>query len=104
MKRLLLAAVVIALIALALRKRDSQRREWTGLSEAEAREKLDQKLPHRIPEERRSVMADKIVDRMRERGVIVAEGGDAGGAETGEVDIDLTEQPIETPREAPAAT
>lgn len=98
MKRLLLAAALIALVALALKKRDSQRREWSGLSEAEAREKLDQRLPHRIPEERRAVMTDKIVDTMRGRGVIVDD------EPADEVDIDLTEQPAETPREAPAAT
>ena len=103
MKRLLLAAALIALVALALKKRGSQRQKWTGLSETEAREKLDQKLPHRIPEERRAAMTDKIVDTMRERGVIVADESDETPA-AGDVDIDLTERPEPVSAEEPAAT
>lgn len=97
MKRLLIAATIGALVALILSTR-ARRQEWTGLSESEARAKLDEKLPSRIPEERRAAMADKIVDTMRDRGVIVAD------EPTGEVDLDLTDQPTESPEEATAPT
>lgn len=100
MKRFLIAAAIGALVALALSTR-ARRQEWTGLSESEARTKLDQKLPSRIPEERRAAMADRIIDTMRDRGVIVAD------EPAGEVDLDLTEQPAaaeQAEEEAPAAT
>ena len=69
-KRLLLIAAVV-LIVLALKKASEQdRSEWQGLSESEARSKLAAKLPNRIPADKRTEISDKIVGKMRERGVI----------------------------------
>jgi hypothetical protein len=78
MKRLLLIAAVIGLVALAVKKGSQRREEWHGLTETDARERLDQRLPNRMPEERRAAVTDKIVERMRDRGVLV----------------DLTDQPL----------
>ena len=73
-KRLILSVLVIAVIAMitgcgkkAKAKHDS---EWHGLTESEARSKLDAKLPGKIPAEKRSAVSDKIVAKMRDRGVI----------------------------------
>ena len=73
-KRLILSVLLIAVIAMitgcgkkAKAKHDA---EWHGLTESEARSKLDAKLPGKIPAEKRSEVSDKIVAKMRDRGVI----------------------------------
>ncbi len=100
MKRLLLATAVLALVALALNKRQQQRAEWRGISEAEAREKLDRRLPSRIPDERREMITDRIVTGMRNRGVIADDLDDddidvAVAVTDADTEIDLREQPAE---------
>jgi len=103
MKRLLLAAVVLGLAALAMKKCSKQRDQWHGLSETDARERLDHRLPSRIPDERRAAMTDKIIGRMRDRGAIVddTDVGDDAKDNAGEkaddtVDLDLTAPSVET--------
>lgn len=73
-KRLILSVLLIAAIAMitgcgkkAKARHDS---EWHGLTESEARSKLDAKLPGKIPAEKRSEISDKVVAKMRDRGVI----------------------------------
>jgi len=103
MKRLLLGSAIIATVALALKRASRRREEWRGLSETEVREKLEHRLPKRLPDERRSAVADKIVTKMRERGAIAADidlededRADTDDESTGaDVDIDLTDQPAE---------
>jgi len=104
MKRLLLAAAVLGLAALVMKKMCAQQRgHWQGLSETDAREKLDHRLPSRIPDERRAAMTDKIIGRMRDRGAIVddTDVGDDAKDNAGEkaddtVDLDLTAPSVET--------
>ena len=63
--------VLAVVIAAGLKKAKShQESEWQGLTEGEARSKLDAKLPGRIPDEKRSEISDKIVTKMRDHGVI----------------------------------
>ncbi len=71
MKRLLLAGVLIAAVAPAARKSPPQRHHWHGLSETDLREKLAQTRANRMPDERREVVTEKIIGRMRDRGVII---------------------------------
>ncbi len=95
MKRLLLAGVVIGVAALAVKKCSRQRDQWHGLSEADAREKLDHRLPSQMPDERRAAVTDKIIGRMRDRGVLIADPEfDDANHET-DLDIDLTARPVE---------
>ncbi len=82
MKRLLLAGALIGAVALAVRKCAQQRQHWHGLSETDVREKLDQKLANRMPDERREVVTEKIIGRMRDRGVII-DVTDEGSAQSG---------------------
>jgi len=102
MKRLLPAAAALGLVAFAIKKKCSQQRDqWHGLSENDVREKLDHRLPSRMPDDRRAAMTDKIVGRMRDRGVIVDEAdtsvdGAVDDVARDGVDIDLTAQPTET--------
>lgn len=72
MKRLILLIVVVVLVGACLKKAKSDREsEWHGLTESEARDKLDAKLPGHIPADKRSAISDKVVGAMRDRGVIV---------------------------------
>ena len=69
-RRLILVAVAV-LIVVCIKKAGSHRKaEWRGLTESEIRSKLDAKLPGRIPDDKRSAISDKVVAKMRDRGVI----------------------------------
>ena len=87
-KTLILLLVLVVVIAAAAKKsRSPQRSEWHGLTESQARSKLDAKLPDKIPAEKRTAISDKVVGKMRERGVIVDETGgeaEAAGADAGD--------------------
>lgn len=70
-KRLILLVLLVVVIAACAKKAKSHRQsEWHGLTESEARSKLDAKLPGKIPAEKRSAISDKVVAKMRDRGVI----------------------------------
>jgi hypothetical protein len=69
--RLILLILLIVVIAACAKKAKPHREsEWHGLTESEARSKLDAKLPGKIPAEKRSAISDKVVAKMRDRGVI----------------------------------
>lgn len=69
--RLAILVLIVAAIAACAHKAKSHREsEWRGLTESEARSKLDTKLPDKIPAEKRSQISDKVVAKMREHGVI----------------------------------
>lgn len=96
MRRFILVALAV-LIAVSIKKALSQREsEWHGLTEDDVRSKLDAKLPSRIPDSKRSEISDKIVAKMRDKGVIgdepVTEGDLSQQAET----IDLSENAQES--------
>ena len=70
-KRFILSGLVVAAIAGLITKAKAHREaEWHGLTESEARAKLDEKLPGKIPADKRSAIADKVVAKMRERGAL----------------------------------
>jgi hypothetical protein len=48
----------------------AKKAEWQGLTESQVREKLDSRLPGRMPDEKRADVADKVVSKMRERGAL----------------------------------
>ncbi len=71
-KSLIILMLVIVVLAAVAKKAKSERgSEWHGLTETEARSRLDAKLPGKIPAEKRSAISDKLVSKMRDRGVIV---------------------------------
>ena len=90
MKKFLFLAALIGLIALIARKAKADREQWQGLTEDEVRGRLDQRLPGQIPDEKRAMIADTIVGKMKDRGVLADEG----------IDID---EPIDLADEAPSA-
>lgn len=73
-KRLtLLTLLIVGVAALATCGKNAtskRQREWHGLTESEARAKLDDKLPGKIPADKREAITDKVVAKMRDRGVI----------------------------------
>jgi len=70
-KRWVLLVLLIGVVAACAKKSKSHREsEWRGLTESEVRSKLEMKLPDKIPAEKRSAISDKVVAKMRERGVI----------------------------------
>ena len=85
MKRVLLVAAIIGVVVLLAKRQAAQRAEWHGLTETQVREKLDDRLPGAMPDEARAVVAEKIVEKMRTRGVIVDDNPD----------IDLTESTVD---------
>ena len=93
MKKPLMLVALAVLIAVAIKKAKSQREsEWHGLTESDVRSKLDSKLPGRIPDDKRSAIADKVVTKMRDRGVISADP-DAADAE---IDLRKDDEPAES--------
>lgn len=84
-----------------MRKKFSEPREqWHGLSETDTSEKLDHRLPSQMPAERRAEVTEKIISRMRDRGVII-DATDLDPAldrdeedKRNDVDIDLTLEPV----------
>jgi len=81
MKKLIKFAMIVGASAAAARLVGSKKAEWEGLTEAQVRGKLDERLPDRVPEDKRAKVADKVVDTMRSRGKLVeASDPDAGEA------------------------
>lgn len=86
MKRLLVLLVVGGAVALVMTRRKEITAEWNGLTESEARARLEQRLPSAIRDEKRTAAIDAIVARLSQRGLIVPDTA-------AEMTIDLTEQP-----------
>ena len=91
MKKLLFIAGLIALISLIAKKAQADREQWSGLTEEDVRDRLDRRLPHRIPDDRRQVIADSIVTKMRDRGALQDEDT---------IDLAGTDEAIENAAEA----
>ncbi|MDW3217207.1 MAG: hypothetical protein R8F63_01230 [Acidimicrobiales bacterium] len=70
MKKLLLAVGVIGLIALIIKKRSSDRTDWQDLTASEARDRINDRFPDRVPPDTRDMVTDKIVTKMQEKGVL----------------------------------
>ena len=78
----LIALVVLVLISVGLKKAKAEREaEWRGLTEDEARSKLETKLPSQMPDEKRSAISDKVMAKMLAKGVIVENPGASAGSE-----------------------
>ena len=86
-KRLIVLTLLIVVIAACAKKAKSHRvSEWHGLTESDVRSKLETKLPGKIPAEKRSAISDKVVAKMRDRGVISEDP--AGSNDAGDITDD----------------
>jgi hypothetical protein len=70
MKKLLKLALVVGGIAAVAKVVTAKKAEWQGLPEASVRAKLDERLPGKMPADKRAEIADKVVEKMREKGVL----------------------------------
>jgi hypothetical protein len=67
----LLKFVLVAGIAAGVAKMVMKKKEWSGLTETQVREKLDAGLSRRVDDaEKRQEIADKVVGAMKDKGVI----------------------------------
>ncbi len=69
-KKLIKLALIVGGIAFAAKLVAAKKSEWYGLTESEVRDRLESRLPDRVPAEKRAAVADKIVSKMRARGVL----------------------------------
>jgi len=70
-KKLLKLALIIGVIVAVAKLLEAKKGEWEGMSETNVRAKLDAKLPDKVPAEKRAEIADKVVGKMREKGVLI---------------------------------
>ena len=102
-KRIIGLALVAGAIAAVAKLITAQKAEWQGLTETDARAKVEERLPSRVPEEKRAEVADKVVAKMRERGVL----GEEPAETPAEVEVkaeDAPEDAAEPVEEAEVAT
>lgn len=92
MKKLLFLAGLIGLIAFIAKRAKMDRSQWEGLTEDDVRTRLDERLPPQIPGDKRQMIADKIVTKMKDRGALTDADIDMDDT------IDLSD--AETPSEA----
>ena len=91
-KKLLKLALMVGGIAAVAKIVTAKKAEWQGLTEPEVRERLDSRLPDRMPDEKRAAVADKVVSKMRQRGVIrEVNGTTAVPAEEGNTEAGSTD-------------
>ncbi len=68
--KLVKLALVVGAIAVVAKLVAAKKAAWHGLTESEVRDKLESRLPKRVPEGKRAAVADKVVSKMRERGAL----------------------------------
>ena len=87
MKKLVLIVILIGVIAAIAQKMKLDREQWQGLTEDELRNRLEQRFPSAMPEEKREAVTNKVVDKMRGRGMLADDES--------EIDLDA-DSPIDT--------
>ena len=63
----------LAAIAFGIMKLMEEKKNWEGLTEDEARYKINEKLSPRVPAEKLDQVTDQIVTQMKARGVLRTE-------------------------------
>ena len=99
MKKILKLALIIGGIAAVAKLVGAKKSEWHGLTESEVRAKLDAKLPDRMSPEKQAMVADKVVTKMRSRGVLLDEEP-AAAPESAEDETSDEANPAEQTEEA----
>ena len=104
-KKLVKFGLIVGGIALAAKLVSAKKSEWQGLTESEVRQKLDSRLPDRVPEQKRAAVADKVVSKMRTKGLLrdeeapspsVPADGDGEGPVSGAGEADEDESTEDT--------
>ena len=92
MKRLVTLVLLVGAAVFFAKLAAAQKAQWQGLTETEAREKIESRLPSKVPSEKRREIADKIVAGMREGGVLV-DDHESAATEPDQGDENVTSQP-----------
>ena len=77
--------VLVGILVAAGKFMAKQKQDWSGITEAQAREKIESRLASRVGEEKATDIANQIVTVLTEKGVIKAE-------ETADEVVDVTEE------------
>jgi len=93
MKKFLFVAAFFAFIALISKKARQDKAAFQGLTEVEARDRIVQRFPEKVPEEKRDAIADTIVSKMRDRGILSID--ELESDETIELGDTSTQEPID---------
>ena len=80
--------VLVGILVAAGKFMAKQKQDWSGITEAQAREKIESRLASRVGEEKATDIANQIVTVLTEKGVIKAE-------ETADEVVDVTEEAAE---------
>ncbi len=72
-KKLIGLALLVGAVAAATKFVAAKKSEWQGLTESEVRHKVETSIPSRVPEGKRTDVADRVVAKMRDRGVLADE-------------------------------
>lgn len=97
-KGLLGLALLGGAIAVASKMLESKKSNWEGLTESEVRAKLEERIPHRVPDDKRAAVADRVVTEMRDRGVLADEAADPERSATaGDTGVEPSSEPPEDP-------
>ncbi|MCZ6567640.1 MAG: hypothetical protein V3S43_05425 [Acidimicrobiia bacterium] len=80
--------VLVGILVAAGKFMAKQKQDWSGITEAQAREKIESRLASRVGEEKATDIANQIVTVLTEKGVIKAE-------ETADEVVDVTEETAE---------
>ena len=74
-----------------------QKQDWSGITEAQAREKIESKLASRVGEDKATDIANQIVTVLTEKGVIKSEPETAVDAVEDEVEdvVDLADEAVD---------
>jgi len=89
MKKVFALAVLVLIVAFAVKLVAAKKSEWEGMSEADVRAMIDARMPSRVSDERRAVMADKVVVTMRRGGVLAEDDGEGSTS----VEADAVDEP-----------
>jgi len=79
--------VFVGILYAASRLLVQQKEQWMGLSESQARAKVESKLGPRIGEDKASEIAQQVVAALTEAGVIKADSADETADETAEEEV-----------------
>ncbi len=73
MKKLVKLGLIVGVIVVLAKIVMAKKAKWEGLTESEIRDKLETRLPKRMPGEKRAAGVDKLVSKMREKGALLEE-------------------------------
>lgn len=73
LRALVRLAIMAGIIGFVVSFINGKKLEYTGLTESEARRKFEEKLGPKMGEERAAEVADQVIPKLKERGMVVAD-------------------------------